>query len=157
MHLYKVLGGDGREYGPAGPEEVRQWLAEGRLHPQSLAQRLPETNWRPLHNFPELAGTPPPMAFQPMRSSPSNGMALWGFIFGVLSLLGSCLCCCAFPVNILAIVLSTIGLAQASRERDSSSQTLAIVGLVLGLVSLIESVAASVVAVLTNVIAHAAR
>lgn len=157
MHLYKVLGGDGQEYGPASAEEVRRWLAEGRLHPQSLVQRLPETNWRPLHNFPEFASTPPPAAFQPVRSSTTNGMAVWGFIFGVLSLLGSCLCCCACPVNILAIVLSTIGLAQASRERDGSSQTLAIVGLVLGLVSLLESVAATVAAVLANVLAHAAR
>jgi hypothetical protein len=152
--MYKVLGGDGREYGPASAEEVRQWLAQGRLHHQSLVQCLPEAAWRPLHTFPELTPPPPALSAAAARPRPANNLALWGVILGLLSLLGSCLCCCACPVNILAILLSTLGLAQASRERDSHSQTLAIVGLTLGILSLLESLVASVAAILSSIFAH---
>lgn len=155
--MYKVLGGDGREYGPASAEEVRQWLAQGRLHYQSLVQSGADPTWRPLHTFAELMPPPPAMAALAQRPRTANSMALWGFIFGLLSLLGSCLCCCACPVNILAILFSTLGLAQASRERDTHSQTLAVVGLVLGIFSLIESMLATVAAVITNTFIHAVR
>ncbi|MCX8157776.1 MAG: DUF4339 domain-containing protein [Verrucomicrobiae bacterium] len=155
--MYRVIGGDGREYGPASVQEVRQWLAQGRLHVQSLVRSEAEPTWRPLHTFPEL--TPPPPAALGAVSHPptSNPMALWGFVFGLLSLLGSCLCCCACPVNLLAILFSTLGLAQASRERDTHSQTLAVVGLILGILSLVESVVATLVAALSNALIHVVR
>jgi hypothetical protein len=146
--MYKVLGGDGREYGPATADEVRQWLTQGRLHYQSLVQNVAESAWRPLHTFPELIPPPHTQAASPAvlpRSRPANAMALWGLICGLLSLLGSCLCC------------STLGLAQATRERDANSQTLAVVGLILGILSLLESVVASVAAVLANAFVHVAR
>lgn len=157
--MYKVMGGDGREYGPASAEEVRQWLTQGRLHYQSLVQNVAESAWRPLHTFPELTPPPQPLAAAGAQSRPrsSNALAVWGFVFGLLSLLGSCLCCCACPVNLLAILFSTLGLAQASRERDSNSQTLAVVGLILGILSLLESAAASLAAALAHAIVHAAR
>lgn len=158
--MYKVLGGDGREYGPATADEVRQWLTQGRLHYQSLVQNVAESAWRPLHTFPELIPPPHTQAASPAvlpRSRPTNAMALWGLICGLLSLLGSCLCCCACPINILAILFSTLGLAQASRERDANSQTLAVVGLILGILSFLESVVASVAAVLANAFVHVAR
>lgn len=156
--MYKVMGGDGREYGPASGEEVRQWLAQGRLNYQSLVQCLPESAWRPLHTFPELTPPPPTLAAAVgARPRTANSMALWGFICGLLSLLGSCLCCCACPVNILAILLSTLGLAQASRERDTQSQTYAIVGLVLGILSLLQSMLAGLAAGLANAAVHVIR
>ena len=155
--MYKVMGGDGREYGPASAEEVRQWLAQGRLHYQSLVQNVAEAAWRPLHTFAEFMPPPPAVAASRQLPRQANPMALWGFVLGLLSLLGSCLCCCACPVNLLAIFFSTLGLAQASRERDTHSQTLAMVGLILGILSLLESVAASLAAVLANAFYHAAR
>jgi hypothetical protein len=54
--MYRIIGGDGKEYGPIGVEEVRRWVAEGRLNAQSLAR--PEEaaeGWRPLGSFPEFA------------------------------------------------------------------------------------------------------
>jgi hypothetical protein len=67
--MYRVLGGDRKEYGPVSLEEVRRWLAEGRLNGQSLIKAEGTVDWRPLSTFPELtqtttqaASTPPVIA-----------------------------------------------------------------------------------------------
>lgn len=60
--MYKILGGDGREYGPVTAETLRQWINEGRAN--ALTQIKPEgaTAWQALSSLPELAdifGAPP--------------------------------------------------------------------------------------------------
>jgi len=69
MASYQVIGGDTKEYGPIWAEDVRTWIAEGRLNAQSLAKGEGETAWRTLASFPEFAealksapptSTPPP-------------------------------------------------------------------------------------------------
>ena len=46
--MYKILGGDGREYGPVTAETLRQWISEGRAN--ALTQIKPEgaTAWQAL-------------------------------------------------------------------------------------------------------------
>ena len=64
--MYKVIGSDNREYGPASEETVRRWIAEGRANSQSQAQAEGEIGWRALGSFPEFAAAlatgavPPP-------------------------------------------------------------------------------------------------
>lgn len=53
--MYKVIGGDEKEYGPVSTDEVRQWIAEGRLSGQSLIQGEGDTEWKALTVFPEFA------------------------------------------------------------------------------------------------------
>src|SRR5262245_51373376 len=53
--MYKVIGSDNREYGPASQETVRRWIAEGRANAESQAQAEGETGWRTLGSFPEFA------------------------------------------------------------------------------------------------------
>lgn len=55
--MYKIIGADGREYGPVTLEQVKQWIAEGRAN--ALTRVLPEgaTEWRTLYELPELQGT----------------------------------------------------------------------------------------------------
>ncbi len=53
--MYKIIGGDGQEYGPVTESELRQWIAEGRLNPQSLAKAENDAEFRPLSTFPEFA------------------------------------------------------------------------------------------------------
>ena len=57
--MYKIIGADQKEYGPVTAEQLRQWLAEGRVGAQT--QVLPEgaTEWKSLGTLPEFAGTPP--------------------------------------------------------------------------------------------------
>ena len=53
--MYRIIGGDQKEYGPVTGDELRRWLAEGRLNGQSLARAEGATEWKPLASFPEFA------------------------------------------------------------------------------------------------------
>ena len=53
--MYKIIGGDKKEYGPVSADELRRWIAEGRLNGQSLALAEGSAEWRPLSSFPEFA------------------------------------------------------------------------------------------------------
>ena len=53
--MYKVIGGDRNEYGPASVEELCQWIWEGRLNGHSLAQAEGSTAWLPMSSFPDFA------------------------------------------------------------------------------------------------------
>jgi hypothetical protein len=53
--MYKIIGGDQKEYGPVTAEELRRWIAEGRLNGQSQVQAEGSIEWRPLSAFYEFA------------------------------------------------------------------------------------------------------
>ena len=85
--MYKLIGSDNREYGPASEETVRRWIAEGRANGESQAQAEGETGWRALASFPEFAAAlgvvaagaagavPPP---PPPSPSPTPGPSVGG-------------------------------------------------------------------------------
>ena len=60
--MYKIIGADGKEYGPITLEQLKQWIAEGRLNLQSKV--LPEgtLEWKTVAEVPELAAVVPPPA-----------------------------------------------------------------------------------------------
>ncbi len=62
--MYKIIGADGREYGPVSAEEVRRWIAERRADAHTRAQAVGSPEWKPLSEFPEFADAlrPPPGA-----------------------------------------------------------------------------------------------
>jgi hypothetical protein len=63
--MYTIIGGDGKEYGPVSGEDLRKWIAEGRLNAQSLAKAESDAEFRPLSAFPEFADIfVPPSAAQ---------------------------------------------------------------------------------------------
>ena len=53
--MYTIIGGDKKEYGPVSADELRRWIAEGRLNGQSLALAEGSAEWRPLSSLPEFA------------------------------------------------------------------------------------------------------
>ncbi len=53
--MFKMIGGDGREYGPISTEQLRQWIAEQRANGQTMLQREGSADWLPLSAFPEFA------------------------------------------------------------------------------------------------------
>ena len=57
--MYKIIGADQKEYGPVSAEQLRQWLAEGRVNART--QVLPEgaTEWKTLGELPEFATAAP--------------------------------------------------------------------------------------------------
>src|SRR5262245_28399529 len=56
--MYKIIGADRKEYGPVSAEQLRQWVAEGRVNAQTLVQAEGQTSWQPLSAFSELSGMP---------------------------------------------------------------------------------------------------
>jgi hypothetical protein len=62
MATYSIIGGDGKEYGSVLGEDLRKWIAEGRLNAQSLAKAEGDAEFRPLSTFPEFADTFAPQA-----------------------------------------------------------------------------------------------
>lgn len=94
--MYKIIGADGKEYGPITADQLRAWIAEGRANAHTKI--LPEgtTDWRPLSEFPDLlpAGTktsaPPPLSAPAFAASDAaekvNGPALALMILAGLNL-----------------------------------------------------------------------
>jgi hypothetical protein len=61
--MFKILGADGKEYGPVTIDQMAKWIAEGRANRETMAQKTGEPGWKPLGQFPEFAdllGLPPP-------------------------------------------------------------------------------------------------
>ena len=53
--MYKIVGVNGQQYGPADAGEIRRWIAENRVNTQTLAQLEGAPDWKPLAAFPEFA------------------------------------------------------------------------------------------------------
>ncbi|MBI2929010.1 MAG: DUF4339 domain-containing protein [Verrucomicrobia bacterium] len=70
--MYKILGADGKEYGPASVEQIRQWIAEGRANGQTKAQAEASAEWKTLGELAEFADAlrakAPPPAAPPLTS-----------------------------------------------------------------------------------------
>ena len=68
--MYKIIGADKKEYGPVSAEQLCEWIQQGRVSAQTLAQAEGQTDWRPVSAFPEFAealaakspSSPPPFA-----------------------------------------------------------------------------------------------
>jgi len=73
MATYTIIGGDQKPYSAVTADNIRHWIADGRLNAQSLAREENDTEWRPLSAFPEfadvlaaqVASTPPPPSAMP--------------------------------------------------------------------------------------------
>ena len=53
--MYKIIGGDGKQYGPVSGEQIQTWISEGRASGQTQVQREGEIEWQPLSGLPEFA------------------------------------------------------------------------------------------------------
>jgi hypothetical protein len=77
MATYTIIGGDDKEYGSVLEEDLRRWIAEGRLNAQSLAKAAGDAEFRPLAAFPEFAeafvSQVPPLPFSPAAAEAGNG------------------------------------------------------------------------------------
>ena len=135
--MYKILGVDQKEYGPASADEIRTWISQGRASAQSLAIAENGTEWRPLTAFPEvalaLAAAAAPAPFPTMAagsgaSSRTNGLAIAGFVLSLFSVI----CCPVGPVfGILGLIFCIIALVQINHQPFDGGKGLAIAGIIL--------------------------
>ena len=148
--MYKILGTDNKEYGPVTADQVRQWIAERRLHPQSLAQTEAAPGWKPLASFPEFSSAlasapPPPVTMASPRpgyataASGNNQLAVWSLVCGIVGL-----ACCQL-VSVAALVMGIVSLGQIKANPEQEGRGMAIAGIVLGCIGLAALVVFSII------------
>ena len=146
--MYRIIGADGREYGPISADQLRQWIGEGRANATTnvLPEGAPE--WKPLGSLPEfsmLFGAPtqsqttptPPVTpailpSQTVSGPRTNGFATAGLILGILAVtLGWC-CCYGLPFSVPGLVFSIIALGQINAHPEQQNgKPMAVIGIVL--------------------------
>jgi len=102
--MYKIIGGDQKEYGPVSGEQMRQWIAEGRAGAQTKAQAEGSADWQPLSAFPEFndalaaqAGAPAAVTTFQAECARSAALqqvkapAIWLMVVGILGVVMSVL------------------------------------------------------------------
>ena len=145
--MYKIIGADGREYGPISLDILRQWIAEGRANAETKVLVENATEWRKLGELPEFApptpSTPPspPVAPAPISALPSsprtNSLAITGLVLGIVSITVG-LCCYGLPFNLAGAVCSAVALAQIKKDpQHERGEGIAIAGLILSILSLL--------------------
>ena len=142
--MYRILGVDGRQYGPVSAEQLRRWIAEGRANAQTQVHVEGSSEWKSLGTLPEFASaftpqSPPPFTTPggtPWRRT--NAYALWGMICGLVGLLSCCCCCLSLPCGALGLIFSLIGLSEINQHPDIyQGRGVAIAGIVLSTLSLL--------------------
>jgi hypothetical protein len=79
--MYKIIGGDGNEYGPVPAETLRQWIQEGRLNARTKVCREGGTEWMPLgslQDFADVFQAIPPRIPPTIGAVPVIAAARWG-------------------------------------------------------------------------------
>jgi uncharacterized membrane protein len=100
--MYKIIGADGKEYGPISADQLKQWIAEGRANQHTKVLAEGATEWKPLGEIPELAAAlpvspapapPTPTSIQPGGvASPSpqiSAPAIFLLVLAILDILSS--------------------------------------------------------------------
>jgi uncharacterized membrane protein len=77
MATYTIIGGDQKQYGSVTADDLRKWIADGRLNAQSLAKEETDTEFRPLSAFPEFAAALAAQAAPPITPPPFTPAAGW--------------------------------------------------------------------------------
>ncbi|HEY1790019.1 MAG TPA: NINE protein [Verrucomicrobiae bacterium] len=137
--MYKIIGTDGRQYGPIDAGQIRRWLAEHRANAHTLAQSDGSTEWKPLISFPEFASefnlAPPPISGTGHNPRASNkipagicaillgGLGVHKFILGytgaglVMLLISILTCGAVWPIlYIIGIIEGIIYLCKSDDE-----------------------------------------
>jgi hypothetical protein len=135
---YRIVGTDGKTYGPVGLPEIRQWIVQRRVEARTPVHVEGAVDWTYLGLLPELAADfaapPSPIgAVTPVTPQRANSLATAGFICGLLAWT-----CCCFPIGLVGLILSIVALVQiGSAAQPQGGRGLAITGLVLSAAQLL--------------------
>jgi hypothetical protein len=141
--MYKIVGADGKEYGPVGIEQMRQWRAERRINAQTRVQEAGAAVWKTAADFPELglaptAGVPGPGSSPPslptsQATGQPQGLAITSLVLGLLSLV-----CLPVLAAIPAVICGHLARSRARRlPRLYGGAGFALAGLITGYISLV--------------------
>jgi hypothetical protein len=155
--MYRIIGADGKEYGPISADQLRQWITEGRANASSPVLVQGAAEWKTLGALPEFSllfagtasgGAPSPLAAP--GTYKSSALAVTSLILGIISLTFGLCCCYGLPFNLTGIIFSLIALSQIKNNPERyDGKGMAIAGLVLCLVSLVVAITIFFIAILT--------
>jgi hypothetical protein len=74
MQIY--IHRNNQQFGPYTIDQVREYLASGRLHAEDLAWHEGAPDWVPLSKIPEIASAPPSQPGLPSMPPPATGAAI---------------------------------------------------------------------------------
>lgn len=144
--IYKIIGDDGQEYGPATAEQIKKWIAEKRVECDTPVFVAGAADWVFASKLPEFASFFPGAAMTPVpaqqitagRPRPkTNGFATAGLVCGILSVTFLC-CLGGIPFNALGLIFSIVGLAQTgSQQQIYKGRGMAIAGLILSSIGIL--------------------
>lgn len=130
--MYKIIGADGREYGPVSAEQLREWLKQGRVNAQTQIQPEGAAEWLTLGALPEFAAAPatametPPLTSTGTARPKTSGMAIASLVLGILGLV-SC-----GATALIGLVLGIVAMVKIKNsEGRLSGNGLAIAGTVV--------------------------
>ncbi|MBI5687106.1 MAG: DUF4190 domain-containing protein [Verrucomicrobia bacterium] len=136
---FRIIGGDGQEYGPVDLATLQEWIRQRRVAAPTKVWDSRTGNWQPAVQIPELAqalgiaplppAVIPPLSFAVPRT---NTLAVWSLSLAVFGL--NCCGCLSVP----AIILGAISLSQIN-TRGEGGRGLAIAGIAIGIFSLVLS------------------
>src|SRR5437016_9286614 len=142
--MYKIIGADGKEYGPIEITRLRQWVADGRINPRTKVKEEGAAEWKTAGEVPELqealsmqagagaSALPPPPMQPPALSGEEKGLAITSFVLGLLSLV------CFGPLTgIPAVICGHVARGRVKRSpAQYGGAGLALAGLILGYVGI---------------------
>lgn len=145
--MYKIIGGDTKEYGPVPLEVLTDWARQGRVNPQTRVQAEGSPDWKPAAEYPELqaifgsfgaTGAAPGVIGAGTAAESAqlqSGLAITSLVLGIL---GVVVCVLGPLLGIPAIICGHIAHNRARREPQTyGGRDMAIAGFVLGYVSLV--------------------
>ncbi len=109
--MFKIIGKDGKEYGPVSVEQIVSWIKQGRLDAQSPVKPAEATEWATLGALPQFrealvpAPVLPPVPGVPAPGAASarlSGLAIASLVLGILGLFSVALT--AIPGLVLGII-----------------------------------------------------
>jgi hypothetical protein len=142
--MYRVIGGDGKEYGPVTLEQLKTWIAESRFNAQSRIRSEGSFEWKRASEIPEVAellGVPvtapaaPPLPVENVAAQASQGLAITSLVLGIIGVVA--VFCGGLLAGIAAIICGHIAYNRARRNpAQYAGSGMAMAGFILGYVSL---------------------
>jgi TM2 domain-containing membrane protein YozV len=139
--MYRIIGADGREYGPVTAEQLKQWIAEGRAGAQTRVRVEATGEWKWLGELPEFAATlvpPPPFPTAPPsiaeRASKKIPAGICGVLLGWLGVHKFIL-----GYNTAGIIMLLISLVGGVLTCGLATGVMFIIGLIEGIIYLTKS------------------
>lgn len=131
--MYKIIGADGKEYGPISAEQLRQWIAQGRVNNSTKVKGENDSDWQTLGTLPDFSSAmsgPPPLTARPAPTSggqpKTSALAITSLVLGILGLFS-----CGFTA-LIGLILGIIGFTKIKKsEGRLSGSGLAIAGIVV--------------------------